>query len=115
MKKDIAIVAFLIICLICAFAFTSRSQVRDRCPSVVNSDTLLLADETKLIQDGGEKVKIVCDNDKVFMELFKTHSQLFKRFTCNWKHDRYGSYKHYIIYLSKGDGEIIKSWAKTNL
>jgi len=131
MKKNIAIVAFLIICLIFAFAFVSRSQTivypcgngegcaskvisRDKYPSVVNSDTVLLADETILNYTKTE-AKITCDNEKVFNDIFTTHGLLFKRFTCTWKTDRHGRYKHYVVYLSKEDAELIKSWANKNL
>jgi hypothetical protein len=112
MKKNLAIVAFLVICLICAFAFTSHAQERDKCPSVV--DTILLADETFMSYTKTE-ARITCDNESVFNDIFKTHGTLFKRFTCTWKTDRHGRYKHYVAYLTKEDAELIKSWAKTNL
>lgn len=82
------------------------------------SSIYLIADETELIMPLNEdktEAKITCDNEKVFNELFKSHGTLFKRFTCTWKSDRYGRYKHYVVYLSKGDAELIKSWAKINL
>lgn len=77
-------------------------------------DTVLLADETTLNYTKTE-AKIHCSNETVFNIIFKSHSTLFKRFTCTWKTDRHGRYKDYIIYLSKRDAETIKSWAKTNL
>jgi len=111
MKKNILIILFLTVALLFAFAFKSKAQERDKNVTFYE----LIADETKLIQDDGDKAKIECDNDKVFMALFKAHAQLFKRFTCTWKEDRHGKYKHYVIYLSKSDSEIIKSWASKNL
>jgi len=101
MKKNIAIVAFLV----CAFSFTSHAQVQD---------TVLLADETFLNYTKTE-AKITCDNESVFNDIFKTHGLLFKRFTCTWKTDRHGRYKHYVVYLTKEDAELIKSWASKNL
>lgn len=105
--KKIAIIAFLIVAQIGAFYLKAHSQVSP-------SDTLLLADETTLTYNKTE-AKITCDNETVFNELFKTHGTLFKRFTCTWKTDRHGRYKHYVAYLSKGDAKIIQSWAKINL
>jgi len=113
--KKIAIISFLIVAQLGAFYLKAHSQTRDKCPSVVNSaDTILLADETTMNYTKTE-AKITCDNEQVFSELFKSHGTLFKRFTCTWKTDRHGRYKHYVIYLSQGDGELIRSWAKTNL
>jgi hypothetical protein len=129
MKKNIAIIALLILSLIGAFSLKSQGQERDKCPSLSTSsaDSLrpltyssappsitILGDETT-ISYTGENCVIKCDNDQVFNLLFRTHGTLFKRFTCSWKTDRHGRYKHYTIYLSKGDGETIQSWAKNNL
>lgn len=116
MKKNIAIVTLLIIALIGAFSLKSNAQERDKCPSYVSQslpDTLL-GDETTISFKGDQAV-IKCDNDEVFNIIFKTHGTLFKRFTCSWKTDRHGRYKHYTVYLSKGDAELIQLWAKTNL
>jgi len=108
------IILFLVAALIFAFAIKPKAQERDKCPSIVNSDTILLADETTLTYTKTE-AKITCDNESVFNDIFKTHGTLFKRFTCTWKTDRHGRYKHYTVFLSKGDAEIIRGWAKTNL
>lgn len=118
MKKNIAIVTLLVLALIGAFTLKSQAQEREKCPSPTtyekSSTDTILGDET-IISFKGEQAVIKCDNDEVFNTLFKTHGTLFKRFTCSWKTDRHGRYKHYTIYLSKGDGELIQSWAKTNL
>ena len=106
-------IAFLII----AFNVNAMAQNRDKCPSVVSMrDTgkILIADETT-ISYVNDNAKIECDNNEIFMKIFKTHDQLFKRFTCTWKHDRYGSYKHYVIYLNKDDAQIIVLWINKNL
>ncbi len=121
MKTKLLIISFLIVALLGAFTLKANAQERDKCPSVVNPigaynepDTVLLADETTLIYNKTAAI-IKCDNETVFNELFKSHGTLFKRFICTWKSDRYGRYKHYVVYLSKGDAEIVKSWAKSNL
>lgn len=103
MKTKLLIISFLIVALLGAFTLKANAQ-----------DSTLIADETTLNYTKTE-AKIECDNEKVFNELFKSHGTLFKRFTCTWKTDRYGRYKHYVVYLAKGDAEIIKSWAKINL
>ncbi len=79
-----------------------------------STEKLIIADETTLNYTKTE-AKIECDNEKVFNELFKSHGTLFKRFICTWKSDRYGRYKHYVVYLAKGDAELIVNWAKSNL
>lgn len=103
MKTKVLIISFLIFTLLGAFALKANAQ-----------DSTLIADETMLTYTKTE-AKVTCDNEKVFNELFKSHGTIFKRFTCTWKSDRYGRYKHYVVYLSKGDAELIKSWAKINL
>lgn len=105
--KKILIIAFLIVAQVGAFYLKAHSQVS-------HADTLRLADETTLTYNKTE-AKITCDNETVFNELFKSHGTLFKRFTCTWKTDRHGRYKHYVAYLSKEDAIIIQSWAKANL
>lgn len=112
MKKKALIIISLVVAQLFAFHLISHAQVRDKCPSVINSSELI-ADETTLKQTKTE-AKIVCCNDSIFNAIFKSHQQLFKKFTCTWKHDRYGSYKEYIIYLQKDDAAIIVNWAKNN-
>lgn len=107
MKKFI-IVLLLIVAQIAAFYLKSHSQVAHP------TDTILLADETTMNYTKTE-ARINCSNESVFNEIFKTHGTLFKRFTCTWKTDRHGRYKYYVVYLSKGDAEIIQTWAKTKL
>lgn len=84
--KKILIIAFLIVAQVGAFYLKAHSQVS-------HADTLRLADETTLTYNKTE-AKITCDNETVFNELFKSHGTLFKRFTCTWKTDRHGRYKH---------------------
>jgi hypothetical protein len=114
MKTKVSICLFWIFALTCAFYMKANAQQRDKCPSVVNSDTLLLADETTLnwVKSGA---KIHCTNESVFNELFKSHGTLFKRFTCTWKTDRKGRYKDYVIYLNRDDADYVIKWAKINL
>lgn len=130
MKKNILIMAFLIAAqLLC---FYLKSQAQDTIYVNVGKITLqpddkhppkpylgaltesILGDETFIVYKGNEAV-IRCDNEEVFRLLFKTHAQLFKRFTSVWKTDRHGRYLHSMIYLSRGDGELIQKWAKSNL
>lgn len=103
MKTKVLIIGLLVVSLLAAF--TLRAQ---------DSTKTLLADETT-ISYSKTVAKIECDNDAVFISLFKTHQQLFKRYTCTWKTDRHGNYRHYAIYLNKDDAAIIAKWAKTNL
>lgn len=103
MKTKRLIVSFLLVSLLGTFSLKANAQ-----------DSTLIADETTLNYTKTEAV-IKCYNETVFNELFKTHGTLFKRFICTWKTDRHGRYKYYVIYLSKGDAEIIILWAKTNL
>lgn len=113
--KKILIIAALIAAQIAAFYSISKGQNRTPNVGLTNtSDTILLADETTMNYTKTE-AKINCDNESVFSHIFKTHGTLFKRFTCSWKTDRYGRYKHYVIYLSKDDADVIRLWAKTNL
>jgi hypothetical protein len=121
MKTKVLIISFLIVALLGAFTLKVNAQYSNRINNVVTikQDTVisndeLLADETTLNYTKTE-AKIICDNEKVFNELFKSHGTLFKRFTCTWKSDRYGRYKHYVVYLAKGDAELIKSWSNINL
>jgi hypothetical protein len=108
MKTRVLIIAFLIVSLICAFAFTSHAQC------ATDSNKTLIADETWLMRTK-TGTKIQCYNESVFYDLLKSHGTLFKRFTCTWKTDRHGRYKEYIAYLSYEDAQLIVNWAKTNL
>lgn len=101
MKTKALIISLLIVSLL--GAFTLKAQ-----------DSTLIADETTLTYTK-TGAKITCDNETVFGELFKTHGTIFKRFTCTWKTDRHGRYKHYVVYLAKEDAQLIVNWAKTNL
>lgn len=103
MKTKLLIISFLIVALLGAFTLKANAQ-----------DSTLIADETTLNYTKAG-AKITCCNDAVFNAIFKSHQQLFKRFTCTWKYKNHITYKEYVIYLAKGDADIIKSWAKTNL
>lgn len=96
---------FLLLTLSALLSLTSKAQ---------DTTKLLIADETT-ISYTEKTAKIECNSDAVFMRIFKTHDQLFKRFTCVKKHDRYGSYNHYVIFLERNDANIIVKWAKNNL
>jgi hypothetical protein len=131
MKAKAFIIIGLLLALTFAFCSITHAQERDKCPSQTavygtnegniaqtvckdSVDKELIADETWLIRlKTGAKIQ--CYNESVFYDLLKSHGTLFKRFTCTWKTDRHGRYKEYIAYLSEGDAEIIKQWAKTNL
>jgi hypothetical protein len=124
MKTKVLIISFLIVALLGAFTLKAqdttngwRSLSLDKGGNIIATN-YLIADETMLampVNENKTEAKITCDNEKVFNELFKSHGTLFKRFTCTWKTDRHGRYKHYVIYLAKGDAELIVNWAKTNL
>lgn len=102
MKKNIFI---LILSLV--LTATCYSQTKD---------SVLIADETTLILNGSKtEAKIVCYNESVFRDLHKSHLHLFKRYTYSKKKDRHGEYLMYVIYLAKGDAEIITKYAKHNL
>lgn len=107
MKTKLLIIAFLILCLPGAFTMNANAQS-------VPAPTELLADETTITYTKTE-AKIETVNDSVFLDLLKSHQQLFKRYTCTWKHDKKVTYKLYAIYLNKDDAAIIVKWAKANL
>lgn len=129
MKAKVLIIATLTVSIILALVFTGHSQTKN---TIFNSDdrftkvttysangvlkdsSILLADET-IITYTKTEAKIETVNDSVFLDLLKSHQQLFKRYTCTWKHDKKETYKLYVIYLNKDDAAIIVKWAKTNL
>jgi ribosomal protein S6 len=49
------------------------------------------------------------------MKLVNRFNQIIKSLTWKIKKDRHGAYKAYTFKVNKGDAEIIKNWAKTNL
>jgi hypothetical protein len=118
MKTNFIIVWALILSLTGAFALQAISQEHDKCPSVVprsvNPNKILLGDETTLNYCKTEAI-IICDNETIFKKIHETHSQLFKRFTCSWIFTGVHLYKHYVIYIDKGDARILINWAKRNL
>ncbi len=123
MKSKAIIISFLVIAQIGAFALISYSQNKPATKhfgntslpvNKTNDSVILLADETTLSYCKTEAI-IVCDNETIFLKIHETHSQLFKRFTCNWKHTGKISYKHYVIYMDRGDSQILINWAKKNL
>jgi hypothetical protein len=116
MKRNILIGAFWIITLLFAFYLKGHSQTQHYYSAVIAKDTsgILLADETTLnyTKTGA---KITCENDSVFSILHKTHGTLFRKWEWKWDRDYPGRHKVYIIYLSEGNADIIKQWAKNNL
>lgn len=140
MKKNFLIVLLLMSALTYSFVYIAGAQDRDKCPSVVNSNrntiyntngqfskvttydangnvkniTELIADETTISYTKTEAI-IHCSNETIFKKIHETHSQLFKRFTCTWKHEKKIAYKHYVIYIDRGDSQILITWAKKNL
>lgn len=132
--KKYFIVLLLIIAQLGAFYLKSHSQIahknlyeKDFCieptkkikwssenTNVKNKEVEILADETTLSYTD-KYAKIECDNDSIFYKIFTTHYQIITRFTASWKYDRHGRYKHYVIYLSREDAELVKSWATKNL
>lgn len=113
--QQITIVLFLIAAQIFAFSLKAHAQAVDKHRMAVNADTSeLIADETT-ISYTDKYAKIECNNDKVFMKLFTNNYQLVERFTASWKRDRYGEYKHYILYLKKEQAPLLTKWAKNNL
>lgn len=133
MQTKVLILAFLIISLLGAFRLKAQNIPLPQRPNILSVPRIdtgderwtqnttsktkrkeLIADETTLTYTK-TGAKIHCSNESVFNKIFTTHGTLFKRFTCTWETDRHGRYKDYVIYLSSGDADIIKSWAKTNL
>lgn len=110
MKTKLSIIALLILALLGAFTLKANAQDRP----FVAPPPELLADETTITYTKTE-AKVETVNDSVFLDLLKSHQQLFKRYTCTWKHDKKETYKLYVIYLNKDDAAIIVKWAKTNL
>lgn len=110
MKSKAIIISFLVFALIGAFKLKAHAQ--NGHPRI--SNTILLADETTLNYCKTEAI-IECDNETIFNKIFLSHSQLFKRFTCTWIHRKKYPYKHYVIYMDRGDAQILINWAKKNL
>ncbi len=124
MKTNFIIIWALILALLGAFAL--KAQDTTHSPSSLSMDktgkiitaNYLIADETELIMplnEGKTEATIVCDNETIFRMIHKTHSQLFKRYTCDVIFTGQHLYKHYVIYIDKGDADIIKNWAKVHL
>jgi hypothetical protein len=113
MKKNALIVPLLMSALSGAFVLIANGQDKDKATTNKRPSPVLIADETTLTY-GINEVKIECDNATIFRKIHETHSQLFKRFTCTWKYN-HGTYKHYVIYIDRGDSEILIKWAKKNL
>jgi lipopolysaccharide export system protein LptA len=123
MKKNILIIALLIVAQIGAFTLKAHSQYSNKLSNVitVKDDTAynqpttdLIADETT-ISYTKTMAKIECCNEKIADILTKKFEQIITRLTWAKKKDRNGTYKQYNIYLNKDDAAIIVKWAKTNL
>lgn len=103
MKTKLLIIAFLALSLLGAF----KLKAQDTTPK-------LLADETT-ISYSGNLCTIATDNPDVFCTIYRRWNQLFRHYTCRWRKDKSGRHAHYVIFVSKGDSELIVKWAKTNL
>jgi|SRR5690242_2777972 len=122
-KKHIVIVLFLAVANLLAFTRVHAQQLAKSDTWVKTwADTAsyksvapeLLADETTITYLKND-AKIECDNEEIAQRLLRRYDQIIKRCTWGYKKDRNGTYKHYLIVVSKADAEIIKSWAKSNL
>lgn len=108
MKTKVLIVAFLIVSLICAFAFTSHAQC------TTDTSKTLIADESWLTYSK-TGARIMTFSESVFKDISLKFGEEFKRISILYKKDRNGAYKEYNIYLSKEVATNITNWAKTNL
>jgi hypothetical protein len=108
MKTKAVIIAFLIVSLICAFAFTSHAQC------ATDTSKTLLADETWLTYTK-TGAKIVSYSEQAFKDIALKFGERFKSIAIKYKTDRNGPYKEYAIYLSQDVANNIRNWAKTNL
>jgi hypothetical protein len=121
MKKNVLIVFFWIVTLLGCFYLKSHAQSdKPKFRSfkgtghIATVKTDLIADETTITYTK-TGAKITCENDSVFSILHKAHGTLFRKWEWKWDRDYPGRHKVYIIYLSEGNADIIKQWAKNNL
>lgn len=128
MKQKLIIVAFLVFSLMAAFALKASAQTEFVTESANAPDwktsassgnpiiyeTVLLADETAMTYSK-TGAKITCSNDSVHFKLYQKWQHTFIHYGWRWKKDRHGSYKFYVISISKKDGDLIREWAKSNL
>ena len=103
--KKITIVLMLIVAQIIAFSLLANAQIKS--PEII-------ADETTIVEMKND-CKIETDNERIVKEISKKWDANIKRLQWSIKTDRHGKYKHYVIHVSKEDGQLIKSWAKSNL
>lgn len=108
MKAKVSIITFLIVSLICAFAFTSHAQCS------TDTSKTLIADESWLIYSK-TGARIMTYSESAFKDISLKFGEEFKRISILYKKDRNGAYKEYNIYLSKETATNIQEWAKTNL
>jgi hypothetical protein len=108
MKTKVLIIAFLIVSLIFAFAFSSHAQC------AIDTSKTLLADETWLTYSK-TGARIISYSEGAFKDISLKFGDQFKRISIVYKSDRHGPYKEYSIYLSQDVANSIKEWAKTNL
>lgn len=128
MKTKVLIVAFLIVSLICAFAFTSHAQKSTiyntdgqftkittySCSGKITDSTILIGDETWIAYTK-TGARILTYSESVFKDISLKFGEEFKRISILYKKDRNGPYKEYVIYMSQEVGNNIKEWAKSNL
>ena len=108
MKAKLLIIGFLIVCLICALAFTSHAQC------ATDTTKTLIADET-WVTYSKTGARITTYEESIFKDISLKFGEQFKSIAIKYKTDRNGPYKEYNIYLSKEVATTITNWAKTNL
>lgn len=122
MKKNILIIAALIISLLGPFTLKAHSQTAVYGSNEGNTSTIitvrdssiLIGDETTIIYTK-TMAKIECDNESIAKLISLNFDQIIIRFSWTKKTDRNGKYKHYLIYLNKDDAQYVVKWAKVNL
>lgn len=107
MKSKFLIISFLVFSLMGAFAIKANAQ--DKTPAQKE----LIADETALTETK-TGAKVECDNDELANKLMYAFKEDIKKFGWSWRKDKYGHYKHYVIYVSKETGNKIREWATKN-
>lgn len=122
MKPTAIIISFLVTALIGAFKLKAHAQYPNKMNyvktvkgcNIKEGSPVLIADETTLTYHR-KHATIECNNETIFKKIHETHYQLFKRFTYKQRYTSHQSYKHYVIYIDKGDAHILINWAKKNL
>lgn len=117
MKQKLIIVSFFIMGIVGAFSLKAHTQLIQKMQYGIELDAPkpeVIADETTLTETK-TGAKIECSNDTIHFKLYQKWQHTFIRYSWVWKKDRKGPYKHYVITISKKDGQLIKEWSKDNL